>query len=215
METVAAIGFWAIAWADDSSERVRRIHQAAMVRPPPLNTARVTTLAIDWRSIAEQVGVLNPDGSEKGCVTDTGRRALEILIGEDNLRAAIDYFISLRPGAFTAEMVLKIIRSEVAMNRCLEIYKSEPGTYRACSAVFLLGCMADSKALPWVREFLEDSNEAIRLNGLRVLQNILFGPLGDDDLATAKELFEIAASDADQTVRERASDIRKHSILRI
>ena len=53
-------------------------------------------MAIDWRSIAEQVGALNPDGSEEGCGTDTGRRALEILIGEDNLRAAIDYFISLR-----------------------------------------------------------------------------------------------------------------------
>lgn len=140
---------------------------------------------------------------------------MEILIGEDNLRAAIDYFISLRPGAFTAEMVLQIIKSEVAMNRCLEIYKSEPGTYRACSAVFLLGCMADSKALPCVHEFLEDSNEAVRLNGLRVLQNILYGPLGDDELATAKELFEIAASDADPTVRERASDIRQHSVLRI
>jgi HEAT repeat protein len=140
---------------------------------------------------------------------------LEILIGEDNIRSSIDYFISLSPGAFTAEMVLKIIRSEVAMNRCLEIYKSEPGTDRACSAVFLLGCMADAKALRWVWEFLADSNEAVRLNGLRVLQNILYGPLDDDDIETAKELFNIAASDPDPAVRKRASDIRKHSVLRI
>lgn len=172
-------------------------------------------MAIDWRSIAAQVGALDPDGSERGCGTDTGRRALEILIGEDNLRAAIDHFISLQPGAFTAEMVLQIIKSEVAMNRCLEIYKSERGTDRACSAVFLLGCMADSNALPWVRGFLEDSNEAVRLNGLRVLQNILCGPLGDDEIATAKELFDIAVSDPDPAVRERASDIRKHSVLHI
>lgn len=172
-------------------------------------------MAIDWRSIAAQVGALNPDGTEKGCGTDTGRRALEILLGEDNLRDAIDCCISLQPGAFTAEMVLKIVRSEVVMDRCLEIYKSEPGTYRACSAVFLLGCMADSKALPWVREFLADSNEAVRLNGLRVLQNILYGPLGDDDLVTAKQLFELAASDPESTVRERASDIRTHSVFRI
>jgi HEAT repeat protein len=172
-------------------------------------------MAIDWRSIAAQVGALDPDGSERGCGTDTGRRALEILIGEDNLRAAIDYFISLQPGAFTVEMVLKIIRSEVAMNRCFEIYQSEPGTNRGCGAVFLLGCMADSKALPWVREFLADKNEAVRLNGLRVLQNILYGPLDDDELATAKQLFDIAASDLDLSVRERASDIRKHSVLRV
>jgi HEAT repeat protein len=177
--------------------------------------SKATIMAIDWRSIAAQVGALNPDGSERGCGTETGRRALEILIGEDDLRSAIDYFISLRPGAFTAEMVLKIIRSEVAMNRCFEIYNSEPGTNRGCSAVFLLGCMADSKALPWVREFLEDSNEAVRLNGLRVLQNILYDPLGDDEITIAKELFDIAALDPDPAVRERASDIRKHSALRI
>jgi HEAT repeat protein len=178
-----------------------------------VSTARAATISIDWREIAAQVGVLNPDGSEKGCSTETGRRALEILIGEDNIRAAIDYFTSLHPGAFTAEMVLKIIRSEVAMKRCLEIYRSEPGTFRACSAVFLLGCMADSQALPWVHEFLEDSSEAVRLNGLGVLQNILHGPLNDDELIAANELFEVAALDENATVRQRASDIRQYSVL--
>jgi len=170
-------------------------------------------MAIDWKAIANQVGGLQPDGDERIVGTPGGRRALEILIGEENLRDAVDYFISLKPGAFTAEMVLQIIMSEVAMNRCLEIYKSEPGTYRACSAVFLLGCMADTRALPWVHDFLEDSNEAVRLNGLRVLQNILYGPLDDDDMAVAKGLFDKAESDPGTTVRERALDIRQHSVL--
>jgi HEAT repeat protein len=177
------------------------------------NKARETTMAIDWKAIARQIGGLQPDGGERIVGTPGGRRALEILIGEENLRDAVDYFISLKPGAFTAEMVLQIIMSEVAMNRCLEIYKSEPGTYRACSAVFLLGCMADTRALPWVREFLEDSNGAVRMTGLRVLQNILYGPLDDDDMAAAKGLFDKAESDPDTTVRERALDIRQHSVL--
>lgn len=164
-------------------------------------------MAIDWRAIATQVGDLNPDGSEKGSGTETGRRALEILIGEQNLRDAADHFISLEPGAFTAEMVLKIIRSKIAMSRCLEIYQTEPGTERACSAVFLLGSFADHTALPWVRGFLEDSSETVRLNGLRVLQNILYdySALSDEQLATAKELLGEAGSDPDPTVRERAA----------
>src|SRR5580704_19041931 len=125
-------------------------------------------------------------------------------MGEENLRNAVDYFISLEPGAFTAEMVLQVIRSEIAMNRCFEIYKTEPNTYRACSAVFLLGSMADCHALSWVREFLEDNNEAVRMNGLRVLQSILCGPLNDADTAIAKELFEKAELDSDSAVRERS-----------
>jgi hypothetical protein len=110
-------------------------------------------MAIDWKAVAEKIGGLQPDGNERVVGTKGGRRALEILIGEENLRDAVDQFISLQPGAFTAEMVLKIIRSEIVMNRCFEIYKTEPGTERACGAVFLLGCMADDKALPWCVNF--------------------------------------------------------------
>ncbi len=171
-------------------------------------------MAIDWKELGKQVGDLNLDYSERGSGTVSGRRALEILIGEENLRIAVDHFISHEPGAFTAEMVLKIIRSEIAMNRCFEIYKTEPGTDRACSAVFLLGSMADDRALSWVSEFLDDNDYSVRLNGLRVLQSIVHGPLNDADSATARELFDKAESDLDPAVRERAVQIRQHSILR-
>lgn len=172
-------------------------------------------MPIDWERIASSIGGIDRDGRDRIVGTAGGRRALEVLLGEDNIRDAVDYFISQRPGAFTAEMVLQILKSEVAMERCFEIYKTEPGTARACGAVFVLGCMADAKALPWVREFLEDSDKAVRMNGLAVLQSILCGPLGDDDLATAKELFDFAALDPDPMARTRASDIRAHSALRI
>lgn len=169
-------------------------------------------MTIDWKAVAEQIGGLQPDGNDRTVGTQGGKRALEILIGEENLRDAVDYFISLCPGAFTAEMVLKIIQSEIAMNRCFEIYKTEPGTERACSAVFLLGSMADDKPLPWVREFLEDANKAVRLNGLRVLQYILYGPLNDEEMAAAKKLLEIAEADSDADVRGRAQSIRQHDL---
>ena len=169
-------------------------------------------MVIDWKELAKQIGGLHPDGSDRTVGTQGGRRALEILIGEENLRGAVDYFISMRPGAFTAEMVLKIIESEIAMNRCFEIYRSEPGTERACGAVFLLGSMANDKALPWVREFLEDANQAVRLNGLRVLQYILYGPLNDEDMAVVKKLLESAEMDPDAFVRERAQSIRRHDL---
>lgn len=166
-------------------------------------------MAIDWEAVATQAGDLNWQGSvRKGSGTESGRRALEILLGEENLRAAVDYFISLEPGWDTAEMVMKIIRSRIAMNRCLEIYKSEPNTERGCSAVFLLGSIADYTALPWISDFLKDSSEPVRLNGLRVLQNILYGyeTLTELQLATAKELLKGATSDASATVRERATE---------
>lgn len=171
-------------------------------------------MIIDWKALATQIGGLQPDGGDRTVGTQGGRRALEILIGEENLREAVECFVSLRPGAFTAEMVLKIIQSEIAMNRCFEIYKAEPRTERACSAVFLLGSMANEKALPWVREFLEDASQVVRLNGLRVLQYILYGPLNDKEMAVATELLANAEMDSDAYVRERAQSIRQHDLPR-
>jgi hypothetical protein len=105
-------------------------------------------------------------------------------------------------------MVMKLIRSRIAMSRCLEIYKTEPNTERACSAIFLLGSIADDAALPWIPDFFNDGNEAVRLNGLRVLQNILYGyeSLSEQQVATAKELLNSATSDASATVRDRATE---------
>ncbi len=133
---------------------------------------------------------------------------LEILLGEENLRSTVDYWISQKPGRYTAEMVLNIIRSKVAMERCYEIYKNEPDTEKAVRAVFLLASIADDEALPWVREFLEDGNRGVRWNGLMVLRTVLLGSLGDAAIATARELLDKAASDPDFEMQERTREIR-------
>jgi hypothetical protein len=172
------------------------------------NQAKVSTMAIDWRAIASQVGGIEPDGKERIVGTDGGRRALELLLGEENIREAVDHWADQKPGEFTAEQVLIIISSTVAMERCYEIYKREPASDRACAAVFLLAEMADSRVLPWVCEFLEDGNDGIRWNGLMALRMILEGPLGDEGIATAKELLTKAESDSDERLQERAREIR-------
>jgi len=105
-------------------------------------------------------------------------------------------------------MVLRIIRSTVAMNYCYEIYKTEPNTRRSGAAVFLLCEVADLRVLPWVAEFLGDANTTVRWNGVMALENIPVGPLGDDGIATAKQLLAKAESDSDEGVREKAKEIR-------
>jgi hypothetical protein len=167
-------------------------------------------MGIDWESIADQVGGLDANGNELIVGTQGGRRALEVLLGEQNLRDAVDYWNAQEPGCLTAEMVLSIIESKVAMERCYEIYKTEHGSRDACSAVFLLGSFAGAEALPWVREFLDDPEQVIRLNAVRVLQRILDGRLGDQDSELAEELLTKGESDADAEVYARTRQIRAH-----
>jgi hypothetical protein len=164
-------------------------------------------MAIDWKAIAKQVGDLNSDGSEKGSGTVSGIRALELIVGEENIRGAVDQWTSLEPGAETAEKTLLIMRSTTAMEYCYEIYKNEPNTQRAGLAIFLLSEMADWRFMRWARELVEDSNT--RWNAVVALEQVLEGPLGDEGIDLAKKLLAQAETDADQRLRERAVEIHK------
>jgi hypothetical protein len=166
-------------------------------------------MAIDWRALAQEVGDLNPDGSENGSGTASGQRALELIIGEQNICEAVDHWTSFAPGAETAEKTLLIIGSTTGMEYCYEIYKMEPNTQRAGRAVFLLSEMADSRFMRWAREFMEDSNDSVRWSALIALGQVLQGPLGDEGITLAKELLANAESDHEQRLRERAIEIRK------
>ena len=166
-------------------------------------------MGIDWEAIAGCVGGLGEDGNERIVGTPGGRRAIEILLREQNLRDAVDYWLLRKPGCFTAEMVLKIIRSKVAMERCYEIYKTESDRMRACSAVFLLAAFANDEVLPWILEFLDDSQPAIRWNGLHVLRYVLYDPVSDTSVTTAVKLLNKADSDSDIKIRNLAAEVRR------
>jgi hypothetical protein len=165
-------------------------------------------MPINWKQIAEQIGGLETDGRERIVGTEGGRKALELLLGEESLRDSVDYWVDDQPGCFTAEMVLKIARPLAAMERCYEIFQSATTVERRCAAVFLLSCFADHKAMPWIPYFLSDPDKTIRWNGLYVLRYILYDPVGDDSIALAKKSLLTAESDPDPDIRKLASDIR-------
>lgn len=156
-------------------------------------------MTIDWRALDNQVG---------GCWgTEPGIRVLELIVGEANIRGAVDHWTTFEPGYGAAEQVLLIMRSTVAMEYCYEIYKNEPNTERAGRAIFLLSEMADWRFMRWARELMDDSRT--RWNTVVALEQVLEGPLGDEGIALAKELLTEAETDPNQTLRERAVKIHE------
>ncbi|MFC5863242.1 hypothetical protein ACFPT7_13135 [Acidicapsa dinghuensis] len=154
-------------------------------------------MTIDWRALDKQVG---------GCWgTEPGIRVLELIVGEENIRRAVDHWITFEPGYGAAEQVLLIMRSTVAMEYCYEIYKNEPSTERAGRAIFLLSEMADWRFMRWARELVEDSTT--RWNAVVALEQVLARPLGEEGIDLAKELLAKAEEDPDQRLRERAAEI--------
>lgn len=138
------------------------------------------SLAVDWEELAHRVGSIREDGSE-GSSTELARRAIEILLGPDLCRSAVDYYVSGNPGSELARSILWHIHPWSAMERCHEIYNSSADTQLRCRAVELLRVVADERALGWVEDFLEDTDEGIQTWGAGIVDQLLWSDLIDPE----------------------------------
>jgi hypothetical protein len=59
---------------------------------------------IDWEKLAAEFGLLKADGELGG--NEYAKRALEVIIGEDVLRASVDHYIGRHRGSELARSVL-------------------------------------------------------------------------------------------------------------
>lgn len=92
--------------------------------------------SIDWEALAVQVGALTGDQESGGRLY--AQRAIEILLGEDNMRQAVDYYILGEPGSELARFVLWQIHPWSAMKHCYDICKSNADIEVRRSAIELL-----------------------------------------------------------------------------
>jgi hypothetical protein len=164
---------------------------------------------IDWEQLAQQLGLLRPDGGEIGG-SDSALRAIELLLGESRLQAAVDFYVSGTPGSELARQVLWQLRPWSAMQRCYEIYRSGADVDTRCAAVELLRVVADRRALSWVQEFLDDPEPGIQNWGAGVLDQLLWSRLVQPD--ECAKLLESMGTHPNASVRGTAEWI--HSFLR-
>ena len=161
---------------------------------------------IDWVSLGKQVAT--GGGNLESVSTQDAQRAIEILIGEENLREAVDYYIDGKPGCELARFVLRQFHPWSAMEYCYEIYKANENPERRMFAVELLRAVADKRALKWIDEFLEDDNLQIQVLGIGILDYLnLKNLIILDDV---EEILSKADEHSNLGVRETAQMIRKN-----
>ena len=161
--------------------------------------------AIDWQDLAQQLGTLYPSGDQGG--DDPARRALDVIIGEKQLRSAVDHYIAHRPGSELVRSVLRILHSWTAAQYCYEVYRSEASLEARRTAVELLRFIADSRALPWVEEFLATEDEEIQDSGLALIDQLLFSSRVFPE--ECMPLLDTAEQHANSHIRVRAAEIKR------
>lgn len=160
---------------------------------------------VDWEALDRQVRAFE-DG--EGCSSGMAKQAIEILLGEEKLKSAVDYYISGKPGSELARFVLWQIRPWSAMKYCYDIYKSEEDIEDKRMAIELLRIVGDRRALEWVGEFLDDPDAGIQIWGVGLLDQLLWSNLIEPE--EAKTFLKRAKNHTNSQVRETAKFVRKY-----
>jgi hypothetical protein len=165
---------------------------------------------INWQKLSTELGLLRPDGEAGG--SGHARKALKLIIGEDALRASVDHYVAYRRGYELARSVLWLLRPWSAMSYCYEIFKARKELAVRRAAVELLRVVADRRAMPWIPEFLDDSDPDIQAWGIGVLDQLLFSELISPE--EAEQVIKTAELHQNERVREGAERIRQYQRIR-
>ena len=164
---------------------------------------------IDWEELALQIGSLRDDpvlGKHERGGNEIARKALELILSEEVMREAVDYYVEGGSGGETVLSVLRLLRPLSAMQRCYEIYQSGADIETRRHAVELLAHIADYRALAWAAEFLEHPDEGINVLSIWILNNLLL-TLELEQPEAFRLLLEKAEQHPSQRVRSELVDL--------
>ena len=130
---------------------------------------------IDWEALASRLGLLHA-GGESGS-TQAARAALEAIIGEARLVAAVDHYVSGARGFELARSVLWLLHPLASMHRCMQIFAESTDPDARAAAVELLRVVADRRALGWIPKILDDPDLGVQSWGIGIADQLLFSGL--------------------------------------
>lgn len=158
----------------------------------------------NWVNIATEVGAIDENGHEFSSST-MACEAIEIILGKDNLKEAVRYYVAHKPGKELLRGVLWQLHPYSAMEECYRIFKESNNLDDKIDAVELLRVVADKRVLKWVPEFLEHENSGIQNWGIGIIDQLLFSQLCDEE--DVVQILDKAKNHSSQYVREKAEEI--------
>lgn len=133
------------------------------------------------------------------------QRALELVLGSENIRAPVELVVESGEGHEVAESVLVHINSAQASHLAYEIFRASEGQ-RASDAAALVKQIAHPTALAYVEEFLAHPSACGW--GIAVLDQLLWRDRADPEDAEVARLLELAEAHESEHVREHAARVR-------
>lgn len=152
---------------------------------------------IDWEKIATQLNLINEHGEH--CTHKDAYKALQVIIGEKELTGAVDHYVQGKKGGELSRGVLRIVHSQIAIERCCSIYNDSKDDEEKVKAVELLKFLADKSVLPFIERFLLDKNERIQNWGAEALEQLFYSEEVEE--SEIESLLNIAKTSNNDHVR--------------
>ena len=164
----------------------------------------MTDKAVDWRDLAERLDAITyqENGRMESGGTNVAEKALALIVGDDFVRQTTDYCVSGEPGSETARSVLRLLRPQVARDRCIEIFRMSDGSVRGAAAIHLLSDVADLSVLQWMPEIQANSDIFVRAYSARIIDQLWMG--GDLEPEEGRPFLDALLRDTDDMVRNAA-----------
>jgi hypothetical protein len=165
-------------------------------------------MSIDWARLATDLGALHNRGQMGG--DNLAKRAIESLLGEDEIIAAVNLAMTHGPGSELALSVLRLLTSDKALDYAYQRYQdSEDGD--RIPPIFVIKHMCNPKSIEWIGQFLDDENMATW--GVDVLDQLLFSRRVQPDDERVVTLLRRAETHRNRDVREKAGMIKEYLSL--
>ena len=142
-------------------------------------------MEVNWQELAERVENTTEAEPLLGTRFPTfpPMRALEIMLGEDFFKSAVDQCIDGKPEAEFAQDILVLVRSSIAMKHCYSIYKESEDLNRRIEALGLIRWIANERVIEWIPEFLDSPDYDVQCCAVAIIDQMLFKNIIDyDDL---------------------------------
>lgn len=149
--------------------------------------------------------------TEGGWTAEGGSRvaadALIKILGPDVIRGAVDFYVlDCGPGSSTACDVLRELRPRIALERCVQLYRTESDVQTRRWAIILLAEIGDASALEWMDELLADPDDQIPMWAAKLIDTLwMSGAIELEEVEDWVRRFSVHSNPA---VRRMAASIQ-------
>ncbi len=175
-----------------------------MAHDGPTAVGWVVQMTIDLVELAVRLGSVGEDGGE-WCDISLASRALEALVGEDNIKAAVDLVISHEPGRLLAQYVLVRLQSLIATETAYGIYQTSDDRSRAYWAAHLIAAIGHPRAFAWIPVFLSNDDDNVAHVAMDLLDGLLSSADVDLEPQEVEQVLTLAQRHPSAEVRHRAA----------